>query len=441
MKAATPSPIEAMTEPRVRVLAVLPGLFPSTVVNVAKPLLRLHETGAIDLELSFQFAVRRRQIERAAVLVMCHTIDPAHTWILDAARDSGTPLLYDIDENLFEPPAAVSGLDYQRAPERKAALGECLRQASLVRTYAPALKRYLDPFNPNVVRVDGPIDWRLVPEQPPPRRADRVRLVYATSRLRDSVGVALIAPLRRVLGDHPDVEVTVWGPRLAELDGHPRVRYRAFVRDYDRYFEQFAREGFDIGLAPMPEDLFHQCKTATKFREYAACRIAGIYSDTEIYRDCVADGVTGLLAPAQEDAWVAAMGRLIRDAALRGAIQERAYAEARERYAPGRMEQEWLAHINDVRQQARAGGATDVEANLSGRADPQGHRVRASPVAIAVGIARQTLRYASRVPALVRSGGLKDVWSRTRAQLAGFRQLMAWEVTLWRLQRHRSRMP
>jgi hypothetical protein len=423
------------------VLAVLPGLFPSTVVNVAKPLLRLHERAAIDLELSFQFAVRRRQIERAAVLVMCHTIDPAHTWILDAARESATPLLYDIDENLFDPPAEVSGLDYQRAPERQAALHHCVRQASLVRTYAPALKRYLDPFNPNVVRVDGPIDWGLVPERPPARHRDRVRLVYATSRIQDSVGVALIAPLRRVLADHPDVDVTVWGPRLAELDGHPRVRYRAFVRDYDRYFEQFAREGFDIGLAPMPGDLFHQCKTATKFREYAACRIAGIYSDTEIYRDCVTEGVTGLLAPPHADAWVAAMGRLIRDAALRRAIQERAYAEARERYAPGRMEQEWLAHINDVRQRARAGGAIDGGADVDVRTDQQGHRVRASPVAIAVGIARQTLRYASRVPALVRSGGLKAVWSRTRAQLAGFRQLMAWEVALWRLQRHRSRMP
>jgi hypothetical protein len=416
---------------RPRVLAVLPGLFPSTVVNVAKPLLRLHETAAIDLELSFQFAVRRRQIERADVLVMCHTIDPAHGWILDAARESGTPLLYDIDENLFEPPAGVSGLDYQRAPGRKAALQQCLRQASLVRTYAPALKRYLDPFNAHVVRVDGPIDWRLVPDDPPSRSADRVRVVYATSRLQDSVGVTLVAPLRRVLAEHTGVEVTIWGPRLAGLDGHPRVRSRELVRDYDRYFEQFAREGFDVGLAPMPDDLFHQCKTATKFREYAACHIAGIYSDTEIYRDCVADGETGLLAAPHEDAWVAAMSRVIRDAALRRSIQERAYAQARDRYAPDRMERQWLAHINEVRQPA----VQDVRPDLRAR------QVSAAPVAIAAGIARQTLRYASRVPALLRSGGLKDVWARTCAQLAGFRQLMAWELTLWRLHRHRSRMP
>ena len=53
----------------------------------------------------------------------------------------------------------------------------------------------------------------------------------------------------------------------------------------------------------------------------------------------------------------------------------------------------------------------------------------------------QGLRYASRVPALLRSEGLKDVWARTRGQLAAFRQLMAWEITLWRVQRTRSRNP
>ena len=204
----------------------------------------------------------------------------------------------------------------------------------------------------------------------------------------------------------------------------------------------------------MPGDLFHQCKTATKFREYAACRIAGIYSDTEIYRDCVADGVTGLLAAPHDDAWVAAMSRLIRDAALRRAIQVRAYAKARDRYAPERMERQWLAHIDEVMQHGRPALAADIGADHAVhrgqpsaishqhvRPDVRARQVSASPVSIAAGIARQTLRYASRVPALLRAGGLKDVWSRTRVQLAGFRQLMAWELTLWRLQRHRSRMP
>ena len=430
-----------MLQPPPCVLAVLPGLFPSTVINVAKPLLRLHEAAAIDLDLSFQFVVRRRQLARTDVLVLCHTIDPAHAWILDCARDAGTPLVYDIDENLFEPPPGVPGLDFHRAPERQAAIRQCLRQASLVRTYAPALKRYLEPYSSNVVRVDGPIDWRLVPSQPPTRSADRVRLVYATSRMQDSIGYTLAAPLRRVLTEHPDVEVTIWGPRLAELGAHPRMQYRDFVRNYDRYFEQFARAGFDIGLAPLPTDLWYECKTATKVRDYAACRIAGIYSDTEVYRDCVTDGVTGLLVPPNEEAWVAAMGRLIGDAALRRQIQERAEAYARERYGPGRMEQDWLNHIEMVMADGSSPRESEAKrAHVGGfrGTDVRVRRGSASLAAMTAGIVRQAVRYATRVPRLLRNGGIRDVWARTRGQVASFRQLMAWEFALRRMQRQQN---
>src|SRR5258708_22030506 len=157
---------------RPRVLAALPGVFPSTVINVAKPLLRLHEAGAIDLELSFHFLVRRRQVERADVLVMSHTINAASAWILDCARAAGTPLLYDIDENLLEPPGDEPGLDFHRDPARQAAVRQALAQAAIVRTYAPALARYLQPFNAHVVRADGPVDWRLVPATPKPPRGE-----------------------------------------------------------------------------------------------------------------------------------------------------------------------------------------------------------------------------------------------------------------------------
>ena len=432
-----------MTETMPRVLVAISGVFPSTVINVAKPLLRLHEAGAIDLDLTLHCTVRRKQIACADVLVMSHMIDPAHVWILDCAREAGTPLLYDIDENLLEPPPDVPGLDFHRAPERQAAVRRCLQQAVLVRTYAPALKRYLEPFNATIARVDGPIDWRLIPKHLNARTSNRVHIVYATSRLQDSIGGALVVPLRRVLEEHADVDVTIWGPRLPGLDGYPRVRFREFVRDYDRYFEQFARVGFDIGLAPMPDDLWHECKTATKFREYAACRITGIYSDTEVYRDCVTDGVTGLLVPPNEEAWVAAMGRLIGDAALRRQIQERAEAYARERYAPGRMERDWLTHICRAslsRSASLAGERPSARGpSFSGERERPTSRASTSPFAVAVGIARQVLRYASRVPSLLRSGGVKEVWVRTRAQVAGLRQLMEWEFALWRIQRQQSR--
>ena len=418
---------------RPRVLAAIPGVFPSTVINVAKPLMRLHEAGAIDLDLSFHFLIRRRQIEKADVLVISHTIDPSHAWILDCAREAGIPLLYDIDENLLEPPADEPGLDFHRAPGRQAAVRRALSQAALVRTYAPALARALQSFNANIVRTDGPVEWSLVPAEPPSRDASRVRIVYATSRQQDGIGAVLVQPLKRVLDEHANVDVTIWGPRFRELEGHPRVQFREFVRDYDQYFAQFARAGFDIGLAPMPGDLFYQCKTATKFREYAACRIAGVYADTEMYRDCVTDGETGLLvssaggsgrrqpAPFNDDLWTAAIGRLVDDAGLRARIQQRADVYARARYASERIEGDWLAHIGTAMSRQPSALSSRPPA-LSSQPSALRHGARS--------ITRRAIE-------MFRTAGVGAVLARMRAQVSSVRQLLAWQLALRRTQRLR----
>lgn len=411
-----------MPESRPRVLAILPALFPSTVIGVAKPLLRLHQDARITLDLTLQFLVTRRAVERADVVVMCHTIDPQYGHILEWARELGRPLVYEIDDDLLTIPEHIPGLAYLREPARREQLIACIRQAEIVRVYSPALRQKLSAYNPNVTLVAGPLDWTLMPAAPATAEGAPIRMVYATSRAEDSVGQMLIAPLLRVLDRNPAVQLTIWGPHHAQLSTHPQVRSLPPIRDYDRFFGRFAAEGFDIGLAPLPDDEFHRGKSNNKFREYAACGIAGVYSDMSVYNTSVQHEVTGLLVANDDTAWAAAIERLITDAPLRQRIGASARSYARAHFNEPVTDDAWMTAL----------------AALAGRAKRVSVPAGGASAETAVGLARFVARLSTKVAPVFREHGLATVLRRTWRHATGLGQLVSWEIHRWRLQQRVS---
>ncbi|HYE87912.1 MAG TPA: glycosyltransferase [Vicinamibacterales bacterium] len=337
-----------MPDARLRVLAIVPSFYPSTVVGVVKPLQRLHQQGRIALDLSIQYLVRRRSIAAADVIVMCGEALPPTRRILQWIADVGRPLVYELDDNRLEVPTDIPGLQYALNAVQQQSIIECLQMAAVVRVYSPYLQDLVRPYNPAVMLVDGPLDWNLVDASSVSPRPT-IKTVYATSRLQDTLGLALVEPLTSILDRYAHVELTVWGGTLSALANHPRVRHRRFVRNYDRFFRQFSREHFDIGLAPLPDDDFHRGKSNNKFREYAACGIAGIYSNTPVYNTSVLDGETGLLVGDDPRAWSDAMIRLIEDAPLRRSIGDRARRFARQHYNDEVTGDAWMAALSASR--------------------------------------------------------------------------------------------
>jgi hypothetical protein len=199
--------------------------------------------------------------------------------------------------------------------------------------------------------VTPPLDWSLVAGIPALSHAKDgpVKIVYATSRRDDTLYQIFVPALRQVLAEYPErVEMHFWGVAPEEFRGVPGVRFRKFILNYDQFLSQFARHGFDIGLAPLPDDVFHQSKTNNKFREYGACGIAGIYSNVSVYTGSVTDGKVGLLVENDPQAWYVALKRLIDDAGLRCRLGEAARRDLLEAYPADAFSAEWQRQIETV---------------------------------------------------------------------------------------------
>jgi glycosyltransferase involved in cell wall biosynthesis len=341
---------------------------------IIKPFIGLEAEGRICFRLALEAYLNLAQIRWADLVVFCRNVEPRYHYILDYILEQKLPFIYDIDDNLFLVPEQVEDGEYYRQPERIAQLEKYLRSASLVRVYSRPLREQAQRYNPEVRQVDPVLDWKLIHTVEKTTQDRTVRLVYATSRKDDYLFPIFTDSLRRLLREYPDkTEMHFLGFQPSGFQGFANVHYSKFNPNYDQFMRRFSSMGFDIGLAPMLDDDFHRSKTNTKFREYGACGIAGIYSKVDLYASCVKDGETGLLVENQPDDWYQAMVRLVEDLRLRACIGSAARGEIQRLYSQERFQEVWWQQIKDVLENPgyRENGVSENLVRLQSKIDPE----------------------------------------------------------------------
>ena len=89
--------------------------------------------------------------------------------------------------------------------------------------------------------------------------------------------------------------------------------------DLTKYPKKLASLGFDIGLAPLRDNLYNRGKTNLRWLEYSSLRMPTIASDVEPFRD-----TNALLCTTSED-WFSAMDTLIKDEEIRRSLGYEAF--------------------------------------------------------------------------------------------------------------------
>lgn len=334
---------------KIKVLAILPALIPSTIIDVVTPLGDLNKSRLIDAKITVETFVKKRDIEWCDIVVLCRNIHPdTASWFLQVIK-LGKPYIYDIDDNFFDMPTDSPLGRYHREPSRIKMLKEYIRLAQLVRVYSSPMYDRSRKINQNVIKVAAPLDWRLIESAKDKSEQRIVKIVYATSRSNDNLAEIFKPALIRVLENYSEqVQIYFLGYNPIEFRKYSNVFFKPMIFDYESYLKSFSSAGYDIGLAPLLNDVFHRSKTNNKFREYGASRIAGIYSNVDVYSACVEHNKTGYLVENDPDAWYDALSMLIQDADLRLTIQAHAFRFVRANYSEETFSSLWYQQILNV---------------------------------------------------------------------------------------------
>ena len=340
---------------RLHVLSITDHLIPSITLDVIKPMLNLQQQGKIDFRLRYHHQYKEADIIWADTVVLCRNIHPEELDIIKLAKKHGKQLIYDIDDNFLALPIYDPVGRYHRNPIHLFVMSQMIKNADAVRIYSRPMEEFANHWNPNVFRMKGYFDFSLI-EGREQEKHDKVRIVYATSRRNaDTLAQICIPAVARVLERYPDkVEFYSFSNTPEQLKHFSNVHKLDYVYNYNKYVGVFFAMGFDIGLAPMLNIVAHNSKTNNKFREYGAMRVCGVYSNSQLYSDCVEDHVTGLLVENTTDAWYEALCELVENSELRAKIKENTCRCVREDYSMESTLADWERVLAAPRREEQA---------------------------------------------------------------------------------------
>ncbi len=314
---------------------------------------------------------------------------------LEYARRLGVPLIYEIDDLIFDPahfpePFETYGGEISREqhwglqldpPLFRAAMALCDRGIAstedLARHMRPVVRSGVVDVVPNGLDSHN-VAWL---DAPPARVRlnDEILIFYGSgTKAHNSDFVELAGPaLRTVLCETPQARLILAGHLQTEglfAGLEAQVSRLAWTGDLQAYAAALAEA--DINLAVLRRTPSTDGKSEIKWLEAAVLGVPSIVSDTAAYREVLTPEVDVLFA-ADAQGWTDTLRRMVADAELRARLTRGARALARERYAPGPV-------------------AARLEATLPPRTSPPDRR-RPRVLVVNVFFPPQTLGGATRV--------------------------------------------
>ena len=237
-------------------------------------------------------------------------------------------MIYDIDDAIFI--ARTSKENWLASRLRfRSKVGFLTKHAYKVITVNPFLRDWARQYHPGAIVVPTTIDPAYHRPRPERRDPSRRPVIGWTGSKSTINYLDLVRPVLAQLAALRAFELVV----IADADpGFPEIaNYRFVPWRKDTEIDDLA--AIDIGLMPLPDDLWVRGKVGFKAIQYAALEIPAVVSDVGSGREVVEDGVTGIVVPNRVSAWLAALIDLLDDPTRRQKLGAAARAKILSHYA------------------------------------------------------------------------------------------------------------
>lgn len=221
---------------------------------------------------------------------------------------------------------------------------DVIRLVDCVTVTTEPLRKEYARFNDNVRIVPNAIDFDLWEKPPITWNRDEVRLLYTGAANHQEDFMFIKDVLKGLQDKHPKLKIvfigTDWKILQNNLD-YSRIEVHPWVK-IETYPYLMRSLCCDIGIAPISKTKFNDCRSALKWKEYSALKMATVATDHGPYARAIKHGETGVLADSPAS-WVDALSSLIESKDMREKIALNAYREVKKKYNLDFVVDEWLS--------------------------------------------------------------------------------------------------
>jgi glycosyltransferase involved in cell wall biosynthesis len=270
-------------------------------------------------------------------------------------QDKGITTIYHIDDDLLNIPLSL-GKGIQKQHGNKEVIQEreyLLNNVDLIYASTPYLSKTLAKRFPQQKLYYGiyaPYLDFLIPKnnyiEPKQQDTEYLTIGYMGSKGHQEDLKMITPAIAQILTDYSHIRFETFGTIIMpeELQQFsPRISSHKVNVKYDEFLQNLYQLRWNIGLAPLENTDFNNCKAPTKYIEYTSSDIPTIASDLDVYNKFIQGSEIILAKP---DEWYEKMRLLIDDSNLRKLILINAKTKCLQNFTLEILEKQILSLIN-----------------------------------------------------------------------------------------------